>query len=270
MMTPVSPEHDWEHARDAFRRDGYLYVRDLLSAECKAEWIRLVTELSGAKRGTTTNVQTGKDMANTTGKQTVVIPNFVQTYTERIMRVTTDPPVRRLLERLLGDYSTNPNHVYFRIRTHREYTPVHADWKFFSDETPQPNVFDATTEWSLLHRPLATKPLPYLTIWLPLTSCNPTSGGLLLAAGSHSRYTPIEGEQVPRDFDPATADWTGANFEIGDAVLFEARTVHAGASNQQTKFKRMSVDFRVMGGSAPLDPRGTMSPLTPLGDVVSP
>jgi hypothetical protein len=61
----------------------------------------------------------------------------------------------------------------------------------------------------------------YRRLWLPLTNIAFGDGGLAVALGSHGE---LSGTLVETTKEP----WATASFELGDALFFHARTLHAG------------------------------------------
>lgn len=88
------------------------------------------------------------------------------------------------------------------------------------------------------------------TAWVALASCTPAESGLEFALGTH------RGPLYPRTdlVKPDLVDsftWIGAKYEPGDALLFNALTVHRARANHGDRF-RLSIDFRMQPLSEPI------------------
>ena len=87
----------------------------------------------------------------------------------------------------------------------------------------------------------------FWTAWVPLGECPVELGPLALAAGSHhaglqehSGQGIVDGGISMRE----DVEWSTADFQCGDAVLFRPHTVHRSLPNQSGNRLRLSADFR--------------------------
>jgi len=93
---------------------------------------------------------------------------------------------------------------------------------------------------------------PNLTAaWMPLADCSVKDGSLAVLEGSHKRgVLPLRfhlgaGNRqavLPEEF--SSLRWVGADFRLGDLVLFPSLTVHKAMENHNPERMRLSVDFR--------------------------
>jgi hypothetical protein len=94
------------------------------------------------------------------------------------------------------------------------------------------------------------------TAWITLVPCSRSLGGLEIARGSHRigfrdvrPASVFGGVEVDADF-PESA-WLGADYEVGDVLVFSALTVHRAAPNRSDRV-RLSVDVRTQRTSEPV------------------
>ena len=225
-----------------FSANGYIFVRDVLSAEMRADMHNMVTsedmrETLRRKAMTTTKVVTGEEYAGGAD-----LREFGAKYRGRMLNVLKDAPLLRLLESLLRGLSFDSTvrdwTLHFRALKFNAYTGVHSDWPPFN----RMKTVDAANEGHI--DPQRTR--PHMTVWLPLTRCDPYSGGLLLSPKSHLKYIAPPNRSYPEAFNPRNEPWAGAEFNLGDVLIFEGRTVHGGPVNKAKGLPRFSLDFRLV------------------------
>lgn len=87
----------------------------------------------------------------------------------------------------------------------------------------------------------------HYAMWIPLHRCPRHMGSLEIAVGSHRHGLFATGDDLGPgggEADGALAGtWCGADFEVGDTVLFHSMTVHRAGANQTDRL-RLSVDYR--------------------------
>jgi hypothetical protein len=110
-------------------------------------------------------------------------------------------------------------------------------------------MFPSTTPSTAPHQDfyyVQGSPLAY-TLWVPLMRCPRAMGSLEVAVGSHRQGLYPTGDDLGPGGAEATrslaAHWRGADFEVGDALIFHSMTVHRAGPNR-TDDLRLSVDFR--------------------------
>lgn len=85
------------------------------------------------------------------------------------------------------------------------------------------------------------------TVWLPLGDCPAALGGLAVVPGSHTdglrAHDGGDGE-AKHILLGADTPWVGDDFRAGDALLFNALTVHGARPNVTERSIRISADFR--------------------------
>lgn len=93
---------------------------------------------------------------------------------------------------------------------------------------------------------------PNLTAaWIPLADCSIKDGSLAVLEGSHKHgVLPLKfhlgaGNRAAVLTEEMKAGrWVGADFKLGDVLLFPSLTVHKAMENHNTETMRLSVDFR--------------------------
>lgn len=93
---------------------------------------------------------------------------------------------------------------------------------------------------------------PNLTAaWIPLADCSMDDGSLAVKEGSHKfGVLPLDfhlgagNRQAVLSDEVKACRWVGANFRLGDILLFPALTVHRALDNRNVDRMRLSVDFR--------------------------
>ncbi len=95
------------------------------------------------------------------------------------------------------------------------------------------------------------------TAWIPLGDCPQALGGLIVLSGSH-RYgvLPTHRASGAGGLGVATdhlgLPWVGNDFHAGDCLIFHSLTVHRALPNVTPDRLRLSVDYRYQGQSQPL------------------
>src|SRR5574341_202796 len=95
------------------------------------------------------------------------------------------------------------------------------------------------------------------TVWFPLNDCPRPLGGLGIAAGSHRLgVLPTKNAEGTRglctDIDETKQEWHTGDFHLGDAIIFNALTVHKAYHNTTKDTLRLSCDFRYQLADEPL------------------
>jgi ectoine hydroxylase-related dioxygenase (phytanoyl-CoA dioxygenase family) len=93
---------------------------------------------------------------------------------------------------------------------------------------------------------------PNLTAaWIPLGDCSVDDGSLAVKEGSHKfGVLPLDfhlgagNRQAVLSDEVKACRWVGADFKLGDILLFPALTVHRALDNKNVDRMRLSVDFR--------------------------
>ncbi|MGB1140722.1 MAG: phytanoyl-CoA dioxygenase family protein [Halioglobus sp.] len=93
---------------------------------------------------------------------------------------------------------------------------------------------------------------PNLTAaWIPLGDCSIEDGALAVKEGSHKfGVLPLDfhlgagNRQAVLSDEVKACRWVGADFKLGDILLFPALTVHRALDNKNVEKMRLSVDFR--------------------------
>lgn len=93
---------------------------------------------------------------------------------------------------------------------------------------------------------------PNLTAaWIPLGDCSVDDGSLAVKEGSHKfGVLPLDfhlgagNRQAVLSDEVKACRWVGADYKLGDILLFPALTVHRALDNKNVDRMRLSVDFR--------------------------
>tara|TARA_R110002111_G_scaffold3623_8_gene21995 strand:- start:265 stop:1458 length:1194 start_codon:yes stop_codon:yes gene_type:complete len=87
--------------------------------------------------------------------------------------------------------------------------------------------------------------------WMPLADCSISEGSLAIMEGSHKfGVLPLKfhlgagNRRAVLNEQVLSCRWVGADFKVGDIVLFPSLTVHKAMENQNLERMRLSVDFR--------------------------
>jgi hypothetical protein len=215
---PVAGDRDEVMAR--LRRDGYLFLRGLVSVdEVRLAAGELLDELADRRwlrRGDREGQLNGLfRWAGPSMKEFNRVYASLQSK-ESVHRLVGCDAVRRVVESLLGPAVVHPHRI---IRT---TLPVKAG----GPDDPS------------IHRDYLNWRIPdMLTVWMPLLPCSRERGSLAVLAGSH-----LAGVGYPNTFD-TPSDWVTGDFDPGDVILFHCYTVH-GVLPNESPLLRLSIDSR--------------------------
>jgi len=188
--------------REAFQRDGFLVVRNVLNAEQIVHFTKIVDELAREERG-------GDET------QTVEIRNAVARH-DALLPLLDWPATFPLIADLLGwNIQLTTSHVFVRPPTPKENEQFKAIGWHCDGPSPQ--------------FPIVENQLPrmYAKVGFFLTDLSqPDSGNLRVVPGSHLQAAPPEKDE---NGEPVGA--IQVLTQPGDAVLFEQRTWHAVGPN---------------------------------------
>lgn len=88
------------------------------------------------------------------------------------------------------------------------------------------------------------------TMWIPMSDCPHEMGGLEVAHGSHLLDLP--GGVLDDAGKAAVAEsWRGGDYQLGDVVVFNAKTVHRAPHNLTDRL-RLSIDLRYQPRAEPI------------------
>jgi len=99
------------------------------------------------------------------------------------------------------------------------------------------------------------------TTWIPLGDCPRELGGLAIQEGSH-QAGPLTHERTIGAGGNGTRGegrWLGADYRIGDVVIFHSYTIHGALDNHTGNQLRLSLDYRYQRDHLPVDP-GSLRP----------
>ena len=242
--TEIAPQA--EELKRRMARDGYLFLRQLLSADMLEE-LRLKMLAIGHDAGWVVgNAPLARGVADLEGFCVEPEPKYMQVY-ERFYAlpefhaVQHHPDLLGLLERMVGEpVMPHPRIIARIIFPQRDAftTPAHQDF------VPVQGAVDT------------------YTAWIPLSDMPDELGGLQLAAGSHQSgiydFRPALGAGGMEIIDPLEGKWVHTPFEQGDVLLFHSMTVHKGMPNT-TECLRLSLDARYQKITDPIE-AGSLEP----------
>ena len=216
---------------EGMARDGYLFVRGLVPpadvAAVRDEALRVVAEagwLCGERPRTEAVAAAGAACADPDDRYVPVLRRLYRL--EALHALKHHPAVVGLFERLLGaDVLVHPMLIVRNIFPQRPEltTPAHQDFPHIQGT---PETF---------------------AMWLPLSDCPMTMGGLTVAEGSHTQgvrdFRASSGAGAMEVCESLDGRWVGGDFAQGDAVIFHSMTVHRGLTNTTDRL-RQSIDAR--------------------------
>jgi len=161
--------------------------------------------------------------------------------------LATGDTTMTFMERFLGAHPFDLDYRWGRAKARGDFTEFHADIAYMNYGTDR----------------LYTK-------WQPLCDCPLDRGPLVVCPGSHTHegfqetYGQLDADAD--DIDPMLADDAAdiadifdrplatTNFEAGDALIFNVRTLHGSLTNRTDRY-RISIDNRYQSIREPTDPR---------------
>lgn len=222
------------------RRDGYLFLRNLLPREDVAAVQRQIGEIARNAGWLRRDAAVEHAIADLSGFCVDPDPTYLKTL-RQINRLEDYHALKHhsvlidLFERMLGGPILPHPRVLMRniFPAREEYTTkAHQDF---------PNV-QGTTE--------------VYTAWMPLIDCPMEVGPLQIAVGSHTAgvydFDIAGGAGGVEIKDPLEGTWASDDFALGDVLLFHSMTVHKGVPNRSDKL-RMSMDVRYQLVSEPFN-----------------
>lgn len=85
------------------------------------------------------------------------------------------------------------------------------------------------------------------TVWIPLSDCPASLGGLAVLSGSHiaGLFDHAHGDEEARHVEIGDdVRWLSADFAAGDVLMFNALTIHGARPNVTARDVRISIDCR--------------------------
>jgi hypothetical protein len=217
--------------------DGYLFFRGLLPRQEVAAVRRQFLQ-HAANGGWVRDVEAGVAIPENACKDPE--PAYLKTFIpmwqlESLHRLKQHPNIVAVFERMFGE----PCLVH----------PLLVARNIF----PQTEAFDFTTgaHQDRIHIGGGTS----YACWVPLGDCPREMGSLIMAEGSHRQgvrdFTIASGAGGLETVGAFESQWVGADFTMGDAVIFSDTTVHKALPNR-TPLLRQSFDARYQRLSDPI------------------
>jgi ectoine hydroxylase-related dioxygenase (phytanoyl-CoA dioxygenase family) len=223
---------------DALRRrlakDGYLFFRSIIPVErlmeLRAQITGILAELEWIQGGSERMQARAISRPRREGQPKFFLAHDRIVKLEALHSLAHESNLMNVMRQALGD-SAFP-HPLSIVRlifpdTPELATPPHQD---FPNNQGTPNLTAA---------------------WVPLADCAISDGSLAVLEGSH-RYgvLPLKFHLGAGNRRAVLCDemqslrWVGADFKLGDILLFPSQTVHKAMENNDTENMRLSVDFR--------------------------
>ncbi len=223
------------------RRDGYLFLRDVVPPDAIRAVQRQVAEIAREDGWLRRDRPIEDAIADPAGFCVDPEPTYLHTlrrinHLEDYHALKHHPALITLFERMLGGpILPHPRVLMRNIFPARDEVTTKAHQDF-------PNV-QGTTE--------------VFTAWMPLIDCPMQVGPLQVAAGSHTQgvfdFHIGAGAGGIEIVDPLEGRWVSGDFAVGDVLIFHSMAVHKGVPNRSDKL-RMSMDVRYQLASTPFNP----------------
>ncbi len=220
--------------RERLANDGYLFFRDIVPAERLLELRQQITDILASEGWIEPGDRRMQAIAAGRPRREGQ-PGFFKAHDrivklEALHRLAHDSHLMAVMRKVLGD-SAFP-HPLSIVRlvfpdSPELSTPPHQDY---------PN----------------NQGTPHLTAaWIPLADCRIEDGSLAILEGSHKfGVLPLKfhlgagNRRAVLHEQLAGLRWVGADYKLGDVLLFPALTVHKAMENHHFDRMRLSVDFR--------------------------
>jgi len=221
-----------------YDENGYILLRNVLnpaSVERARKEMFAILERHGAiTPGDTRGVWTGKPFPAAMEES--------REFSGTSKRLIEDPDNLKIMEKILGEPACMVPNVQYRA-----YAPGSAFGMAHQDGFYSPGIQD------------------YKPVWITLTDCDRTMGGLALAVGQNRRgYFHNLAKStfaIPRDAIPADS-WATTDYHPGDVLIVHPYTPHTGLANRSDRF-RVSFDTRVQSARNPSAVAATVKSVTP-------
>lgn len=233
---------DSAELRSRMERDGYLFIKNLLSQESVKKTRREIVALLEAAKWLKEGANPMEAVAAPGVRHVEPEPGYMEVYNELIKgeefnRLALDSDLIHTLDALFGEptlaHSRNIARIIFPHNT-LYTTPSHQDYIHIQGT------------------------METYTTWAPLGDCPKDLGSLVVLQGSHKAgVLPVESAYgaggLGINTEALPYQWVGSDFERGDVVIFHSLTVHKALPNLADEQIRLSVDFRYQPVSHPID-----------------
>jgi len=223
-----------EALRERMDRDGYLFFRNIIPQDVLLDLRDKMTRVL-ADQGWIEDGPRRMEARAITRPRREGQPKFFQAH-DKLMKLeglhslAHEPHLMAVMRKALGD-SVFPHPLCITRLvfpdTRELSTPPHQD---FPNNQGTPNLTAS---------------------WIPLADCSMDDGAIAVMEGSHKfGVLPLDfhlgagNRQAVLTEDLKDCRWVGADFKLGDILLFPALTVHRALDNKNVERMRLSVDFR--------------------------
>ncbi len=145
-----------------------------------------------------------------------------------------------LLNEILRD-ALDSEPVWIPIAAHRSGFPT-------GPLKPEQDIFSGRHQDGFVNEGML-----FTICWMPIRDVKMDCGSFAVAPGTHKRGslhdTGLKNNAIPRDAIPDDA-WRSADFRVGDVLIFNYLTAHAGLPNPSDEI-RLSLDVRAIPAWAP-------------------
>jgi 1-deoxypentalenic acid 11beta-hydroxylase len=226
---------DAEALKLALARDGYALLRNVLDRDQILDARRVVLQTLDTAFGIVDREPPFSlmDGALKEGEGGVCLTGYeAATHHEDVLKVIEGSTLAGLFQGIFDDRApATYNQKWVRVQGRDEFTDEHSDFYRFHNMKEM------------------------YVCWIPLGDYAPTDGGLSVCEQSHvltqkhieSGVQADSKRELPPDFHQKSVQlslpWVGAEYKMGDVVIFDIRTVHSGLSNTSDRV-RLSIDTR--------------------------
>jgi hypothetical protein len=227
---------DWEALRSLVRAEGYVFFRGLGDRELALEAGRVGAACLQQTGWLTPQGAIASPLHATEQEKAWLDPGFRAFATSAAFnRLPYQPPVRRMMQRLMGNSAFSYPLKVVRVVYPASLRPVHGG-NYIHQDYPVIGVPDM------------------FTMWMPMMDIPRDLGGLCIRPGSQS-----QGLVRPSVIDPTDPSWATTDYRAGDVLVFHCLTVHAALPNRTDRL-RLSGEARWQLADDPVPARLVFGP----------
>jgi ectoine hydroxylase-related dioxygenase (phytanoyl-CoA dioxygenase family) len=234
--------------KSSMDENGYLFLRDVAPKDALLGLRRDILELCNEAGWLDPSADLMDGLWSGAGPYTEGAPEYMAVY-RKVSHLPSfaDVPAHPQIMELLGPITGDP------VLLHRR----HIGRMTFPHNVDQ--TIAAHQDWHYIRGTTQT-----YTMWMPLGDCPMELGGLAVLRGSnHFNYIEhrklagktvaahgLEEEQLPA---AEGIEWHSGDFQLGDAVIFHAHTIHKALPNLTENRMRLSIDNRYQRGGEAIE-----------------
>ena len=244
------PQDDLDVLRERMRKDGYLWLRELLPRETVLAARRVILDQMAARELLTPGTPVAEGVMPPNGRGLPMTGNKGISHHPALLSVMEHPALFGFFETWFGEPALTFHFKWLRAVGNEAWTGAHMDTVYMGRGSKR------------LH-----------TVWIPLGDIPVEQGTLAVCAGSqrlddYARIRATYGRMdVDRDgvegwfsrdplelSDRHGGQWRTTDYRAGDVVIFGMHLMHASTTNLTRRF-RLSCDVRFQPASDPVDQR---------------